>query len=277
MIFFAVVALRIVRIVFLSSILFFLYKIIYQDKKINRQNLYFLFVFVFSIAAIIFDLTVPGTKIRTESELRWLPIFKELSLISKIQIGFLMPSTYFFGITQVNFIIVPLQVGLFLYFLSKKDWKLFILQIVISSLIVIFGYGSYITGINLFKNVSSKEFSNFSNLKIWFEIFYYAFILIGTLISIYFATGKSFKGILSILIFLAGFGTRFMLGFSPTVFASGPRTAFYMAITIFMVTTFVYQEIDYKALKLKKTHYYMITVVFTFVVIIFKYLYDLFK
>ena len=49
LIFFAVVALQIVPIVFLSSILFFLYKIIYQDKKINRQNLYFLFVFVIFI------------------------------------------------------------------------------------------------------------------------------------------------------------------------------------------------------------------------------------
>ena len=57
------------------------------------------------------------------------------------------------------------------------------------------------------------------------------------------------KSLLPLLIFLAGFASRFIIGFSPTIFASGARTAFILYMSLIIVILYTLNKL-YKDNKL---------------------------
>lgn len=253
-------AVQITLIFLLSSALFIFYKFFLQ--KTRKVDPYFMAVFVISILMVVFAAAAPGLKIRAAREMHWYEGFDALSLLDKVKLGIIVSISYFFSIKEfyaieLNFIIIPLQIGLFFKFLFDKNYRLLAVQILIGAFVVFFGYFPALVGqrislpgwLLLFRNVELAGRSAYSAAQVNFQTFVFLLILAGTLVSIYYALGKSYKGAVGALIFFAGFCTRCMMGFSPTVYISGARTAVFMALSIFIVTTLVWQEIDLKKLK----------------------------
>lgn len=73
-------------------------------------------------------------------------------------------------------------------------------------------------------------------------------ILVCLMISIYLVFGPGPKAFFMVLLFVLGIGTKMIMGFSPTVVPSGNRTALFLYMTLLVLLTVVYQELD----KIKK-------------------------
>ena len=272
------ISLQLAPVVSLSSLLFICYELFLEDSHKQKVHYFFVVIFILSICGIVFDITAPGNLIRAKIELRWFPDFDTLPLFSKLKLGVLVSFSYFYSVTELNFIIIPFQLGLLLKFFADKKWRFVVLQILISLFIIFFGYIPFFLGkfISLplpwllFKNVflaGTAHPSLYSNFSINIELTVFIFILLCTVVSIYFAMGKKLKGILFVLIFLAGVCTRFMLSFSPTVYASGPRTAFFMAFSIFFLTIILWQEIDFAKINFSFDKGMVLTAAFLFLLI----------
>ena len=77
----------------------------------------------------------------------------------------------------------------------------------------------------------------------WLPLLFFAFILATGLIDLFWAfTGK--EGILAVLFLLLGLVSRFVMGFSPTVYASGNRTFYPLWIVLILESYLLIQKLD---------------------------------
>ena len=64
---------------------------------------------------------------------------------------------------------------------------------------------------------------------------YYLVVLLCVIISICWIHGRNFETLLELTIIAAGFMSRFMIGFSPTIYASGDRTALFASVALLII------------------------------------------
>lgn len=77
----------------------------------------------------------------------------------------------------------------------------------------------------------------------WLPLLFFAFILATGLIDLFWAfTGK--EGILAVLFLLLGLVSRFVMGFSPTVYASGNRTFYPLWIVLILESYLLIQKLN---------------------------------
>ncbi|MBR0496342.1 MAG: hypothetical protein IJJ71_09230 [Treponema sp.] len=244
--------LSLIPVILVASFLFIIYQIFLQKNNYSKPSKYIVAIFILSILEFAFAFLAPGNAVRSVEELKWFPEFPSLSILNKLKLGILITMPYFYGIASKNFIILPLEFALFVKFYSEKKWKMCICQI--PSLFIIFVFGFFPLFLNKifsvpkffygFKNIHLAEFCNFShaNFFVNVEILFYIVILFLTLYSLYMAVENRYRAIFTVLVFLAGFLTRFILCFSPTVYASGFRTSYYWAISVFICSAIVWEN-----------------------------------
>ena len=63
---------------------------------------------------------------------------------------------------------------------------------------------------------------------------------------------KNLKNNMALLVFLIGFASRLIMGFSPTVFLSGERTMIFFEFAMIIVSILIWQEIIKKTDKNEK-------------------------
>lgn len=203
----------------------------YKKKCLNK---FIIFQLLLSLISILFIFTCPGNAARTLSETKtWYPEFKKFSFIQKVVLGI---------VSTISTIISKLSFPYFAFILLlpvllKKSNIILRINAFIPLLIV--------SILNIFKDVFSQLFpylsvyvdkykmftSNIpvidlkSNITI-FTLFIGFIIILSSVISLHFIFKDkvNFKKYLIPLILLAGFATRFIMGLSPTIFASGERT-----------------------------------------------------
>ncbi len=249
-----------IPVFFIANLVFLVYQGYLKNKKLSMPSKFLIILFCLSIVEFLFALLAPGNFNRSILEIHWFPEFETLRIIDKINLGMLITMPFYWSLSYgKNIVILPLLTVLLLKFIKEKKWGLIILQIPGILIFSLFGVLPMILSrifkisnipcyLLIFKNTQLAQFSSMNSFVVIFELVSFFVILVIMLISIFYATEKGYKGILASLIFLAGFCTRFMLGFSPTVYASSTRTAYYMAVAIIMVTLMVmnsYGEIVY--------------------------------
>ena len=230
-----------------------------QKKKINS---FFYIILSIAIFNLILLIICPGNRNRfVIEEKTWFSGFSKIPLTRKIIQGFLSTMSYYFGMNDVghrgvssysNFILLITVCLLATLGLIRRKKYIFLLLPPSLVLIITFGYLPIILqrlGVSLspflylFKNNTLPSFSYYSKNEIFIELIIYAIVFITLCLTIFLSFSCRIKSLLVTLVFIAGFCTRMLLSFSPTIYASQYRTFLYMTISIIIVNLYLFNEI----------------------------------
>ena len=220
---------------------------LYKKGKLNK----FLIIQTFiSIISMIFILTCPGNNERSIIETTtWYPSYESFNILKKISLGII--STFYFLNYKFNFVVLVLLI-LFpiINVLNKtkiinKIISLIPISIYILSSLSLLNIDIHI--VNLFDKIKifkDPVFDIYLNETFIFSLFisviFFATILIN-IISIF----KSNEKVLIILIYLAGIATRFIMAFSPTLYASSMRTFIYLDFSLIIIIYLLLDKLWY--------------------------------
>jgi len=233
-----------------AVILFLLFIIILTDMYVKkRQHPMVWLSLLVCVVQLVIIITCPGNKVRTIAETAsWFPLYSEFSLFDKLNIGLYSTVLHFFASYDIIFILF-LFVMLLLMRRKHKTVKaaLFFLPPLICWLGLTFFNGlqrlfikgaTVGTGISPFITGILDSVYRFSvpSKSLWLSCFSLAAIVF-VIYAITLVFDKK-KSIAMILILMLGFASRILMGFSPTVYASGYRTYLYMYFA-FMICTII--------------------------------------
>lgn len=229
--------------------------LLWKRKKLSP--FYFLQLLLIA-GSLVFILTAPGNACRTEAEIqRFFPEFAGLSVGQKLWMGFLDTTQYYLaaGDGQKSYVFglfsAILWLAALLTFWNRKE-KRGIPGLLLSVLPVVFYWGigqagnfllnsgGLTRGRNgigvLAQNRQIPGMSYFSGGLVVFQTLCYLIVLAAVAGTIFYVWGVSEETLLELLILAAGFLSRLVVGFSPTIYASGDRTALFCTAAILIVT-----------------------------------------
>ncbi|MCI9175780.1 MAG: hypothetical protein HFH49_12720 [Lachnospiraceae bacterium] len=198
---------------------------------------------------LLYIITCPGNENRKLLETgTWFPVFSELGLWQKLDIG----------ITSIFHDCIFGDNSLFLIFLAvlcmavqgtqADNWKKYIVFLpLIGTIAVRYRLdfiASFVPGaVNL--RDSLKETGTFELGKEWSiaALFFYAGIGLCILWGLFLIFRNNEKdGLIAASILGIGFGTRMMMGFSPTVWASGSRTMLFWQMALVLASAYLWNR-----------------------------------
>lgn len=217
-----------------------------------------------TVGSLLFILTAPGNACRTEAETqRFFPEFATLTPWQKLWMGFLDTTQYYFaaGEGQKSYVFGLFSLVLWLAALltffrqgksEEKYRKYSALGLLVSLIPVLFYWGIGQAGnflLNsglltrgrngigvLAQNRQIPGMSYFSGGLVAFQTVCYLIVIAAVAGTVLYIWGVSEEALLQLLILAAGFLSRLVVGFSPTVYASGDRTALFCTAAILIVT-----------------------------------------
>ena len=219
-------------------------KIFDKNFKI-KENKTLLAILGSCVLYLIFIATCPGNHMRTISETAtWYPDYANFSILPKIYLG-VIPT---FSVIMNNGVIITLTTLLLCLFTLKNNKKNY--NKIFS--IIVFAFFSLTT---IFKSNLLNIFPNFSH---FYEILsleslptlnllnILPFALCcASLIGVIYLLYINFKdNLLLPIIFIAGFCSRFIMGFSPTVFASHERTSIFFYFSMLIIDIIIYSKLQ---------------------------------
>lgn len=209
-------------------------------RKISRMQICQIGI---ALTSILFILTCPGNAVRSEIEtLTWLPEYADWNILEKLRRGFFHASDYYFYTTEINFFAFSLLflLSLALFLSPVKSWKkaaslaaalwpclavgiLLLQKFGLLAKNTLFPWEEY--GVNMLSggiDVARAASASLLLLLVFCELFW----LFGNSVSFW----------ASSMFLAAGFGTAAVLGFSPTIYASGNRVfSVYIYTTIILI------------------------------------------
>ncbi len=255
-------------IIFCFYFLIILYNKIKYDKK---PSLYILVNLIIALLSILFILTCPGNANRNAREmLSWYPEYANFGFAEKAYLGIV--TTVAYSILELNCLLLSLSV-LIAYSVKTNNKKLMvsnnlgikkplmiafsIVLAIIPVLLLILPVRAVVDSLGVFKVLyyplapyhildvfkTPQSFSLLSPTSI-FVFFYclcfYFLLLFGTFMS--FDKSHLEKKLLACVILCAGIASRVIMGFSPTVYASGTRTFIFYWFSIIIAFVMIYDE-----------------------------------
>ena len=225
-------------IIFCFYLIFIIY--LYMNKRFSK---FILIQFIISVISIIFILTCPGNDVRTLSEINtWYPAYENFGLLPKAFLG--MFSTIIIYIFNFNIPMLILSIILPILVFRKKKQLIYKIASLIPIVMII--------SMNFCTDFISKVYPGLitilNNIKMYAgtidkvsicptalaALLICLLFIISILISLFGLFEKE-KRYLVVLIFLAGLSSRFIMGFSPTIFASGMRTFIFLNFSIIII------------------------------------------
>lgn len=207
--------------------------------------------------SLVFILTAPGNACRTEAEIqRFFPEFAGLTVGQKLWMGFLDTTQYYLaaGDGQKSYVFGLFSVVLWLAALltfSGRRGKRGIPGVLMALVPVVFYWGIGQAGnflLNsglltrgrngigvLAQNRQIPGMSYYSGGLVAFQTLCYLIVLAAVAGTIFYVWGRSEEAMLELLILAAGFLSRLVVGFSPTIYASGDRTALFCTVAVLIV------------------------------------------
>ena len=240
----------------MCAVLFTVYVIftIYLLKEKKIKPLIFIMLII-SIISLIFILTCPGNKLRTEQEISlYFKNFESLSLFNKLEISLVSTMQYFMFNFNIIYVIFTLLMCLKIY--KKYENNLFIKIVVTFPFIMgvafnVFGFVlqtafpevyngiSFMNVTNNASFVGNKELGMAKSLiPVCLSILNLGLIVL----SVYLCFGNTKKGIVATLCILAGICTRMLMGFMPSVYVSGNRTQLIFILSMLIVSVLLINE-----------------------------------
>ena len=231
---------------------------IIRDRKIKP---FMVIQTMLAIGSLIFILTCPGNYVRNNIEINEnFKDFNMLSVLDKIELGF--TSTFGLIIKHGNLVFALLSFMIVVYIFSYYKSKLYRIIAVIPLIsICLLCYTRNVTNnlfpfFGAFRTLITEErlmltASNCNNLTNVIPIVF-AFVNFGCLILSILLIFKNLKNNIAVFVFLVGFASRLIMGFSPTIFVSGTRTMIFFEFSMIIVSLLIWQELLKKNDKLDK-------------------------
>lgn len=208
-----------------------------KKKKISKQMIIYM---VLAVLMLINHLLCPGNAERTAVSIATsFPEFKNLSIIGKS--GLALNNTLEMVFGQINYIFIFMMITILITLIKNKVSKKYIVlccSIILLSLIIPFTqvfsmsklYGGYLcpTGKNCDPVLPLIQYGS---KKYILSIFVSLYTIMTTCILLYVTTIKTkdkYKIFLLPIMFIAAICSRFVVGFSPTLYISGYRTGIFM-------------------------------------------------
>lgn len=253
------------------SYLRFSHKKILSHKKLSRS---FLRIFIIQLSLVLTQLCLicasPGNQKRMIYESnRFFPEFTQMHTGGKLLMGFLENAHYYIagGHGQVCWVFACLTGVLFLCLLTANttdspdaDLKIFVskgqtrrkflrISIALCPLAAYWlcahGFRFLLYGLNvprgrnllsvLAENRQIAGQGSFSEVMVGIQTLVYLAVLACVALTIYFLHGLSGETALELLVLSAGFLSRVIMGFSPTIYASGDRTALFCSVAMLIL------------------------------------------
>ncbi len=237
------------------ALLFGFYSIaIFYFMKNNKKSKFLYFLLFLIILNLVFIFTCPGNSARVTAEIKtWYPEYSNFNVITKSFLGFV--TTILNMVCYPNLIIISI-VGLLpllnLFKEKKLLWKWFsflplLIIIFAGNHFSIFSNFSFITN-HLHEYLTKVEEVTLCKKSILSFVVSISF-LIPIIVSIYRLFDKKY---LLLLILGAGLMTRMILGFSPTIYASGIRTFLFLDFSLIILLLYIIMDLKKR---LKKDSY----------------------
>ena len=214
---------------------------------------------VLIIASGTYIFTCPGNWVRKKQEVKnWFPDFGTLSFFRKIEIG--ISSTVYPILFKNNVPMLFLSSTLLIIINTFKNSLVKASTMIIFVMTLVFGVlGKYL--VDLYPNISflysilgKYGILSLSNLKSFVPYIMFLIEFIALLIIILFLIKDNKKNIDIFIILLIGFGSRFMLCFSPTVWVSGNRTALFFYFSMIIASCLLISRYHHR---IKNLDYFM--------------------
>lgn len=209
---------------------------------------------VTAFISIVYQLTSPGNVNRSVIETtRWFSDFNMISTLNKIKMGFTAtlgnfistPNLFFLCFSFLLFLAVKYKHNNFIYrfiaiipFTSSLIFGIFpnIFSNTLGSIIAVMNNGS-----SDFIQIGPQ---NFDSKILYLSIILGMGILGAMMVSIYLIFENTLKMLTIEMIFGAGFCSRLILSFSPTLYASNTRTFIFFYFAIMICAIFIFNEIN---------------------------------
>lgn len=212
----------------------------YHYYKGRKQVLKFGMLYIITCICLLFlFLLCPGNHIRTIDEIanRW-PEFTTLGLTEKLSYGM---ATTFSRLFTYEWLYVFFGLTLLLASIARKKKECVIASMLVTALPLV--YTLYATLYS--NNPITYLVLGSHDLPLAGSIHFAGLIALGTL-SVALTVGLLWSlfehKLLPPLIFLAGFASRMLLSFSPTLFASGTRTMFLFYMSMIIIIYMLYEH-----------------------------------
>ena len=237
---------------YLSFGLFFLL----GKKKIRP---YHIFMTLLAIASICFVMLCPGNASRTSEDiLNYFPEFAGMSFVGKAVMGFIETGHYYLagGHGRVCFVFALCSLVLFATFCAVNHRKPVSLRKILCVIACAVPFVSYLMFAYFFdfllntvhvtkmRNLLAVLSTNrqvagqgqFSQTVVGVQVAVYLTVLVFLAFTVFLIHGLSTETLLEIFIISVGFISRIVMGFSPTIYASGDRTALFCSVALLIVS-----------------------------------------
>lgn len=228
-------------------IIFLLYYYI-SKKKIPKIMWVYLFI---TLLSLLFILCCPGNKVRYLVELeRWFPDFQTLNILEKGLLS--LSNTFELIIGQRCYLYILLFIFIaYLNYINKKKINVLLCVGLLFGLYIIPKFPVYYLNSTyaLYFEMNNNLLPLINLESAWFMLsllvsLIYLFCTLYLLFKLPIKkSNKAFMNYLYCLIFMAGFLSRFVIGFSPTLFASNLRTGIFFEISLLFLVILLSKEI----------------------------------
>lgn len=207
----------------------------------KRCRYFYLLLALISINFAI-CISAPGNINRLHLEtINWMPLFDHFTLVQKVSLGF--DKVYQFITFKYNYPLLIVSLLTVLLRLKRQivSFHALLMLILVSSFAPLMVYHSLCGGLFFEGNITDN--GNVSRLIVYFNYAYcIAFVVSMLFIIIDMMLDKAISG-LPLASILCGFASIMIMGFSPTVYASGVRVYFVFEILLIITSMYMLKRI----------------------------------
>ncbi|MCB4956589.1 hypothetical protein LGW92_06330 [Streptococcus mutans] len=222
-----------------------------KNQKINMR---YLGAFGVSLLGLISAFFSPGSDSRLSQETAtWYPGFNKLSLITKILKGYLETNRIIFVTAELNIFFMLLLIIIILSLLKKQFFSTVAISFIVYTLIINkLGISNLFTAIQKIVDTQNvrKNHLYFSIKENLYPLIIYTALLLIITVVIFYLFEEKIKGLLAVVILVAGYASRMLVSLSPTIYASQLRTYIPLLFAVFIVILLLLKE-GYPLLKEK--------------------------
>lgn len=207
------------------------------------------------ILNLFFILTCPGNQVRKISEIeRWFSSYPQLSFLRKVEMGYSSSLYEFFMNLNLVFVLFTVMLVLAVYVNKRKYNKIYIsLSMIPLVTSIIMGLLYNITK-DIFPFITSLTQAMtdigtgiaISNLTSWIPDIFITGELFCIIICLIICFMDKRKAIFACYILFIGLLSRWIMGFSPTIWASSTRTFIFMYFSFIALIVILFDEIEKK-------------------------------
>lgn len=222
---------------------------LWRKKKLTK---FIIFQFFLALASFLFIILCPGNGMRKELEMdRWYPTYGKFHLVHKVYLGIV--SMIAVSTFELNILLLILSVILLLVSIYQKKKPIWIfiasMPLMIISMFSVFpnlfasafpGVGRVIDYAGTFTQM--VPYIAFNQVETYM-VLGLCLLLIGSITLTCYTCAKEKERLLIPLVALAGFASRIMMGFSPTVYASGKRTFLFLNFAFIILIIYFSKEL----------------------------------